>query len=282
MKTPNGFKAVTASAARLSLGVTMGLSLGLTIGLTTALATLPSVASAQTQTQTQTQADDFDSTRSKIEMAMQGATRTPAETARDEIERRPVETLEFFGLRDNMRVLELVPGAGWYTKILAPTLRGSGKLYVAIGTDTVVERVLDQPGFDEVEVLSLPDGMTLRDLAPLELDVEDLDMVLTFRNLHNMNADSRAHLNNAIFNSLRSGGLYGVIDHTRRHLEADNRENGRRLDPVLVIKEIQDAGFELADFSDLHASVADDLTLEVGHATVTGRTDRFTLLFRKP
>jgi hypothetical protein len=170
MKTPNGFKAVTASAVRLSLGVTMGLSLGLTITLTTALATLPSVASAQTQTQTQTQADGFDSTRSKIEMAMQGATRTPAETARDEIERRPVETLEFFGLRDNMRVLELVPGAGWYTKILAPTLRGSGKLYVAIGTDTVVERVLDQPGFDEVEVLSLPDGMTLRDLAPLELD----------------------------------------------------------------------------------------------------------------
>jgi predicted methyltransferase len=230
----------------------------------------------------QAQSDDFADTRNKIEMALQGATRTPAETARDEIERRPVETLEFFGLREDMRVLELVPGAGWYTKILAPTLRGSGKLYVAIGTDTVVERVLNEPGFDEVEVLTLPDGMTLRELAPFNFTVDDLDMVLTFRNLHNMDAQSRAHLNDAVFDSLRAGGLYGVIDHTRRHLEADTRENGRRLDPVLVIREIQAAGFELVDFSDLHASVADDLTLEVGHETVTGRTDRFTLLFRKP
>lgn len=228
------------------------------------------------------QTDDFASTRNKIEMAMQGATRTPAEVARDEIERRPVETLEFFGLRDDMRVLELVPGGGWYTKILAPTLRGSGKLYLAIGTDNVAERVLTQPGFDEVELLNLPEGMTLRNLAPFNFDVDNLDMVLTFRNLHNMNADSRAHLNAAVFNSLRSGGLYGVKDHTRRHLEPDNRENGRRLDPVLVIKEIQAAGFELVDFSELHASVADDLTLEVGHDSVTGRTDRFTLLFRKP
>ena len=228
------------------------------------------------------QEDDFADTRNKIEMAMQGATRTPAETARDEIERKPIETLEFFGFREDMRVLELVPGAGWYTKILAPSLRGSGKLYVAIGTDNVAERVLNQPGFDEVEVLALPEGMTLRDLAAFEFDVNELDLVLTFRNLHNMNAQSRAHLNDAVFNSLRSGGLYGVIDHTRRHLEPDNRDNGRRLDPVLVIKEIQAAGFELVDFSDLHASVADNLTLEVGHEYVTGRTDRFTLLFRKP
>ena len=228
------------------------------------------------------QSDDFADTRNKIEMALQGATRTPAETARDDIERRPLETLEFFRLREDMRVLELIPGAGWYTKILAPTLRGSGKLYVAIGTDTVAERVLTEPGFDEVEVLTLPEGMTLRELAPFNFTVNELDMVLTFRNLHNMDAQSRAHLNDAVFDSLRAGGLYGVIDHTRRHLEADTRENGRRLDPVLVIKETQAAGFELVDFSDLHASVADDLTLEVGHETVTGRTDRFTLLFRKP
>jgi predicted methyltransferase len=107
-------------------------------------------------------------------------------------------------------------------------------------------------------------------------------MVLTFRNLHNMNAEIRGVLNDAVFTALKSGGLYGVIDHTRRHLEADTRENGRRLDPVLVIKEIQDAGFELVDFSSLHTSEVDGLNLEVGHESVTGRTDRFTLLFRKP
>lgn len=225
---------------------------------------------------------DFAATRSKLEMAMEGPTRTPAEIARDLVERKPLETLEFFRFRDDMRVLELIPGAGWYTKILAPTLRGSGKLYVAIGTDSVEEQVLAQPGFDEVEVLRLPEGMTLRNLSAFEFDVADLDMVLTFRNLHNMSPESRAVLNDAVFDALKPGGLYGVKDHTRRHLEADNRENGRRLDPVLVIKEIQDAGFELVDFSTLHASEADALNLEVGHESVTGRTDRFTLLFRKP
>ncbi|MBU2099198.1 MAG: methyltransferase [Gammaproteobacteria bacterium] len=225
---------------------------------------------------------DFAATRHKLEMAMEGPTRTPAEIARDMVERKPLETLEFFQFRHDMRVLELIPGAGWYTKILAPTLRGSGKLYLAIGADNVQENVLTQPGFDEVEVLHLPEGMTLRNLSAFEFDVSDLDMVLTFRNLHNMSPESRDVLNDAVFAALKPGGLYGVKDHTRRHLEADNRENGRRLDPVLVIKEIQDAGFELLDFSSLHASEADALNLEVGHESVTGRTDRFTLLFRKP
>lgn len=225
---------------------------------------------------------DYGNTRARLEMAMEGPTRTPAEIARDFIERKPVETLEFFRFRHDMRVLELIPGAGWYTKLLAPTLRGSGKLYVAINTDTVEQQVLNQPGFDEVSVLRLPDGMTLRNLSPFRFDVSDLDMVLTFRNLHNMSPESRAVLNKAVFDSLKPGGFYGIKDHTRRHMEAETRENGRRLDPVLVIKELLDAGFEFVDFSTLHASPVDALTLEVGDEAVTGQTDRFTLLFRKP
>jgi predicted methyltransferase len=227
-------------------------------------------------------AEDFSATQRKIEEAMQGSVRTEAEVARDANERKPVQTLEFFGLREDMRVLELVPGGGWYTKILAPVLRENGKLYVAIGTDGIQESVLNQPGFDQVEVLQLPEGMTLRQMGEFSFGPDDLDMVLTFRNLHNMSPESRAHVNRAVFESLKSGGLYGIKDHTRRHNEASNRANGRRLDPVLVIKEVQDAGFEFVDFTDLHHSPADDLTLEVGHESVTGQTDRFTLLFRKP
>lgn len=227
-------------------------------------------------------ADSNDSAPGRLELALQGASRTEAERARDELERKPLQTLEFFRFQHEMRVLELVPGAGWYTKILAPALRGDGKLYIAIGTDTVEQQVLSQPGFDEVDVLHLPEGMTLRNLEEFDFGVRDLDMVLTFRNLHNMTAKSREHLNRAVFQSLRSGGFYGVKDHTRRHMEPDTRYNGRRLDPVRIIKEIQDAGFILEDFSELHYSDADDLSLEVGDEQVSGRTDRFTLLFRKP
>ena len=67
----------------------------------------------------------------KIMAAMAGDTRTEAEIARDK-NRKPIDTLKFFQLKDDMRVLELIPGGGWYTKILAPTLRENGELYVAI------------------------------------------------------------------------------------------------------------------------------------------------------
>lgn len=227
-------------------------------------------------------AEDTADTPSRLEMALQGVTRTEAEQARDEFERKPLQTLEFFRFKEDMRILELIPGVGWYTKILAPALRGDGKLYVAIGTDNIEQELLPQPGFDEIEVLHLPEGMTLRNLDAFSFGVNDLDMVLTFRNLHNMTPKSREHLNRAVFDSLKPGGLYGVKDHTRRHMEADTRNNGRRLDPVRVIKEIQDVGFVLEDFSELHYSPVDELTREVGDELVTGQTDRFTLLFRKP
>jgi predicted methyltransferase len=107
-------------------------------------------------------------------------------------------------------------------------------------------------------------------------------MVLTFRNMHNFDAASRERLNRAVFDSLKSGGLYGVVDHTKRHMEPENPENRRRIDPVLVIKEMLDAGFEFVGYSDLHYRADDELRYEVGRRTVTGNTDRFTLLFKKP
>lgn len=107
-------------------------------------------------------------------------------------------------------------------------------------------------------------------------------MVLTFRNLHNFTEDTRDIINGAVFKALKSGGIYGVVDHTRRHMEADNAENRRRLDPVLVIKEMLRHGFEFVDYSNLHFRADDELEYEVGRRSVSGNTDRFTLLFRKP
>jgi predicted methyltransferase len=107
-------------------------------------------------------------------------------------------------------------------------------------------------------------------------------MVVTFRNMHNFDADGRATVNAQVFKALRSGGLYGVVDHTKRHMEPANNENRRRADPVMIIKELQDIGFEFVDYSDLHYRADDELRFEVGRRSVTGNTDRFTLLFRKP
>ena len=107
-------------------------------------------------------------------------------------------------------------------------------------------------------------------------------MALTFRNVHNFGADGRAIMHREAFEALKSGGVYGVVDHSRRHMEPDNHENRRRIDPVLVIREVLAAGFEFVDYSDLHYRADDELEYEVGRRSVSGNTDRFTFLFRKP
>jgi predicted methyltransferase len=89
-------------------------------------------------------------------------------------------------------------------------------------------------------------------------------------------------MNVQVFEVLKSGGLYGVVDHTKRHMEPENHENRRRIDPVLVIQELTGLGFEFVGYSDLHYRADDELEYEVGRRSVSGNTDRFTLLFRKP
>ena len=223
----------------------------------------------------------------KVEAALAAESRPEADRERDR-NRRPLQTLDFFGLEDDMRVLELIPGGGWYTRVLAPTLAENGQLYVAIGTGRVEENVLTEPGFEDVIVLETdanirrPEGSRFYALDEFEFGVSDLDMVLTFRNVHNFDEDARNVMNTAVFESLKPGGLYGVVDHTRRHMEPLNNENRRRIDPVVVIKEMLDIGFEFVGYSDLHYRADDELEYEVGRRSVSGTTDRFTFLFRKP
>ena len=218
--------------------------------------------------------------------AMASDTRPEADVARD-ANRKPVETLTFFGLEEDMRVLELLPGGGWYTRLLAPVLAENGKLYVSIGT-TGAAKLVEDGTLADVEVIEAEGEFKRSETSRrfyidgLRMDVSDLDMVLTFRNMHNFTDQGRADLNKAAFKALKSGGIYGVVDHTRRHMQADYSEVWRRMDPVQAIKEAEAAGFEFVDYSDLHYRADDSLEFEVGRKTVTGNTDRFTLLFKKP
>lgn len=223
-----------------------------------------------------------------VRAAMASDTRGEDERERD-ANRLPVETLDFFGLDESMTVVELIPGGGWYTKLLAPALREEGRLYISVGAGRVRDaEFFGIEPFDRIEVLE-PELEVERDeesgltsIKPFVLGVDDVDAVLTFRNLHNLSAEGRDSMNRAAFAALKPGGIYGVVDHTRRHMQPDEPENRRRVDPVLMIKEIQAAGFEFEDFSDLHYRLDDELRYEVGRKTVTGNTDRFTFLFRKP
>ncbi|RBP48533.1 class I SAM-dependent methyltransferase [Arenicella xantha] len=223
----------------------------------------------------------------KLAVAMQSELRSDDEKARD-ANRRPVETLSFFGIEPNMKVLELIPGGGWYTKLLAPTLRDEGSLTVAIGTSRIKDNLITQAGMDKINILDaeyeITDGSEprLRTINAFEFGASGFDAILTFRNMHNFDAAGRKNINDAAFKSLKPGGIYGVVDHTRRHMEPFGSENRRRVDPVQIIKEALDSGFEFVAFSDLHYKADDELRYEVGRKSVTGNTDRFTLKFRKP
>jgi predicted methyltransferase len=221
----------------------------------------------------------------KLDAAIADPGRPEEDRVRD-ANRKPKETLEFFGLQDDFRVIELVPGGGWYTRILAPFLKEKGKLYVALGTKGIEESLLKQPGFEAVEVLPVVTHSTREgrrtSIGAIDFGVTGVDLVLTFRNLHNFTETGRANLNAAVFAALKPGGHYGVVDHTRRHMAEDTDESWRRMDPVQMIKEIEAAGFEFVDYSRLHYHPEDELRYEVGNESVTGHTDRFTLLFRKP
>lgn len=213
--------------------------------------------------------------------------RTEKEMERDD-NRQPLKTLSFFGLEPDMTVVELIPGGGWYTKILAPLMRDEGQYYAAIGTGRIKDSLADKPGFDKMKIVAedaelwREDGARSYSLKIDSLGVDDVDMVLTFRNYHNFGEQGRKAMNKAAFDALKAGGVYAVVDHTARHMEGQSDSNRRRIDPVLAIKEIQEAGFKFVDYSDLHYRADDELEYEVGVKSVTGNSDRWTLKFIKP
>ena len=246
------------------------------IALLTLLITFPAFAD-----------DGYASVEASLMKAMKSTLRTEKEMKRDH-NRKPIETLKFFGLRSDMKVIELLPGGGWYTKLLAPVLAENGELSVALGTKTVSREVLGKEGMEFINLIDSSanihreKGAKFYTVDDFNFGLTDADMVLTFRNYHNFEAEGRKRINEAVFKALKPGGIYAVVDHTRRHMQKLNLENKRRIDPVLAISEVQEAGFLLVDYSTLHYRPDDELRYEVGRKSVSGNTDRFTLKFVKP
>ena len=214
--------------------------------------------------------------------------RNDADTARDK-NRAPHLALEFMGIKDDMKVIEFAPGNGWYSKILAPLLQNKGELHMAYKKEWL----------DDLDDIFAIKVMSKAKKLPIELDwndeeyryvfgnkidfgIRDADMFLCIREYHNFGADDKARFNKAVYDTLNPGGIYVVIDHSRRHMAPETWEVRRREDAVKVILEIQAAGFQLVKSSDMFYRPDDELIHEVGRHTVTGNTDRFNLVFRKP
>jgi len=230
--------------------------------------------------------------------------RSSEHRARD-VYRHPVETLTFFGLEPDMRVLEVRPGGGWYTEILAPHLRTSGTLVVGVpsaeGRRAKYRARFLEMQAERPEVFGAVEVVTFDPPSPVELGPSgSVDMVLTFRNTHNWIGDGgERQAFAAFYDVLRPGGVLGVVQH-RADEGVDPKASAKDgyVPESYVIEIAKEAGFELIGRSDINRNPKDGHRHPAGVWTLPpvlrlgdesrstyeaiGESDRMTLKFKKP
>lgn len=233
-----------------------------------------------------------------------GEHRRTEHRARDRY-RHPQQTLEFFGVEPHMTVVEVWPGAGWYTEILAPLLRERGKLYAAHYDPSSSEyarqsveafhaKLRAHPElYDRVSVTTLAAPPAKNEIAPPGA----VDVVLTFRNLHNwMMFGWERSAFEAMHAALRPGGVLGVVEHRGDpQVPQDPKAASGYVDEQYAIELIESVGFRLVARSQINANPKDTKDYEKGvwalpptyadgdrerYAQI-GESDRFTLKFEK-
>lgn len=248
-----------------------------------------------------------DDTAARLQAALAGAQRSDANRARDQY-RHPQETLLFFGLQPDMTVIELWPGGGWYTEVLAPVLRDTGHLvaaaYPADSDSDYFNRVLGEYQAKLAAAPAVYGQVTVIGFNPpahASLGPDgSADMVLTFRNLHNWrNAGNLEAVFAAAYAVLKPGGVFGVAEHRAPAGSAVEQvfESGY-MPQDYVIELAQQAGFELTATSEINANPKDTKDYPKGVWTLPpslrlgeqdkakylaiGESDRMTLKFVKP
>ena len=196
--------------------------------------------------------------------------RSPDNRARDRY-RHPLETLTFFGIEPDMRVLEIRPGSGWYTEILAPYLAASGKLSVGIpsaeGPRAKYRKRFMDAQASQPEVFGAVETVTIDPPSPIDLGPDaSVDLVLTFRNTHNWIVDGGAEQAYAAFFAvLRPGGVLGVVQH-RADEGADPKKSAPEgyVPEAYVVQIAEAAGFTLEESSEINANDQDTRDYEEG------------------
>lgn len=245
-----------------------------------------------------------------LQSVLDGAQRSPANKARDAA-RHPKATLEFFGIQPTMTVVELVPGGGWYSEILAPYLRSEGQLIAALPDPASADeysrksfanfqkKISDNPAvFGKVKTTVFEPEANKLTFAP----PGSVDMVLTFRNIHNWTEGGEEKMEalfKSVFTSLKSGGVFGVVEH---RLPVDKVQDATTstgyVSQSYVIKLAQGAGFRLDKKSEVNANPKDhadhiggvwalpptytNKDVDRQKYTAIGESDRMTLRFVKP
>jgi predicted methyltransferase len=244
-----------------------------------------------------------------IKAAVNHPVRSSGNKARD-VHRHPVETLSFFEVTPKSSVVEIAPGSGWYTEILAPLLKEQGKYYAAHQPADATSEYAKKSRAAFIEKLAadpIYSAVTVTGFAPTAgyevAPAGSADVVLTFRNLHNwyMQKGDESLLNayKSFYTALKPGGVLGVVEHRlpAAKLNTDWTKSGY-MPQSLAIKLAEQAGFVLEGTSEVNANPKDTADHPQGVWTLPpslalkeqdkakylaiGESDRMTLKFRKP
>lgn len=220
-----------------------------------------------------------------ITAAVADAGRPDADKARD-ADRKPAEVVGYSGMKAGDKVADLFPGGGYFTRIFSKVVGPQGKVY-AVVPDTpaprpqAVQAMADlTKAYPNVTVV----GGSLTSFNP----PEKLDVVWTSENYHDFRnpmfgALDMAAFNKAVFNALKPGGVFYIEDHAAVAGSGASATNTlHRIDPALVKREVEAAGFRLELQTDVLAHPDDPKTAAVFDPSVRGKTDKFVMRFRKP
>ena len=242
----------------------------------------------------------------ELDSVLQGQQRNAANVARD-IYRHPKETLKFFDLQTDMKVLEILPGRGWYTEVLAPLLKESGELTVASYGDTHPTKYLRNIHINFIKMMDaeadtygkVKRAVFNKDGYLSSIPDNSMDMVVTFRNTHNwIRFGGAEDIFAAFYRVLKPGGTLGVVQH-RANAGSDGKASAEKgyVPEKYLIKLAEDVGFELIKKSDLNANPKDSKDYPEGvwslpptyrekdnnrdKYTAIGESDRMTMKFIK-
>jgi predicted methyltransferase len=224
-----------------------------------------------------------------ISAAVADSARPDSDKQRD-ADRKPAETLAFAGVKPGARVVELLPGRGYYTRLLSAVVGPKGKVYAlalppradapkdAAAPAAAVQAIAADAHYGNVSVLVQPAGK-------LSLP-SGVDLVWTSQNyhdFHNLPNVEVVDIDRAVFKALRHGGIYLVLDHVA---EAGSgfRDTStlHRIDPQAVMTEVGSVGFKLVGMSDILRNTSDPHTQKVFDPAIRGHTDQFIMKFRRP
>jgi predicted methyltransferase len=221
-----------------------------------------------------------------ITAALADPARPAADTARDAA-RHPGEILALAGVKPGAKVVDFIIGGGYFTRILSPAVGATGQVYAYQPAEFIKFKA--QYGEDLKTLAAAYKNVTPLDAGFGALDLPDgLDLVITVQNYHDLHlkpfpADTAAKIDAEVFKSLKSGGVFLIVDHAAADGSGITASDSlHRIDIAAVKQEVEAAGFKLAAESPLLRNPADPRTLIVFDPAIRGKTDQFILKFVKP